>query len=89
MLSSVGLGIFTVSDGHFGKKISKRQTTFNRFSLSQNVEATWRLAPTSRTCNFKKERAVKMKLASLVVLLVVYGKWQTDLECAFSTPRYS
>jgi len=69
MLSSVGLSIFTVSDGHFGTK---------------NLNT-----PTSRTSNFKTERAVKMKLASLVVLLVVYQKLQTDLEWPVPAPRYS
>jgi len=52
-------------------------------------EATWRLAPTSRTSNYKTERAVKMKLISLVVLLVVYRNLQTDLEWPVPTPRYT
>jgi len=46
----------------------------------QHREATWSLEPTSRTCNFKTETAVLMKLGGLVVLLAVYLKLQTNRE---------
>jgi len=37
MLSSVGLSIFTCPTVILGQKISRQQTTFNRFILSRNV----------------------------------------------------
>ena len=81
----------------FCHKTSKKRKTVCRvdqFGLSKfcvicHREATSRLAPNSRTCNFKMEKAVKMKLASLLVLLAMYRKLQTDLKWPVPTPRYS
>ena len=41
-----------------------------KFCVS-DTEGLYRVTSTSRTCNFKTEIAVQMKLASLVVIIII------------------
>jgi len=74
----------------------KRNTTYRidqsglgKFFVSDTRTVTSRLAPTSRTCHIKAEKATQAKLASYVVLLALCRKLKANTAWLVSAARYT